>query len=34
MIVFATLPLVLVLPVNNYVEQLYYMPALSGPCSY
>ena len=30
MIVFATLPLVLVLPVNNYVEQLYYMPAFVG----
>ena len=30
MIVIATLPLVLVLPVNDYVEQLYYMPAFVG----
>ena len=30
MIVLATLPLVIVLPVNGYVEQLYYMPAFVG----
>lgn len=30
MIVIATLPLVLVLPVNDYVEQLYYMPTFVG----